>query len=125
MDKDTEGLLILTNDGDFAHKLTHPSFNLDKVYFVVVRNVITAHALSQLEQGVVIEGKKTSPAKISNFKVRKSQCEFYLTIHEGKKRQIRRMIETVGSKAMYLQRVSQGTYKLGNLKTGDWKTIKP
>ena len=125
LDKNTEGLLLLTNDGDFTHRLTHPGFNLDKTYFVVTRDILKPQALSRLEKGIVIEGKKTSPARIGRFRVRKNYCEFYFVIHEGKKRQIRRMVEKVGSKVTYLKRVAQGEYKLGTLKVGEWKSIKP
>jgi 23S rRNA pseudouridine2605 synthase len=116
--------LILTNDGDFGNSLSHPSFDVDKKYFVRAEGVLDNSSLFKIEKGIVIEDKKTSPAKISAVKTVGGNTEFFLTIHEGRKRQIRRMLEKVGYKVIYLKRTEQGKYKLGNLKTGEYKTFE-
>lgn len=125
LDKDSEGLLLLTNDGDLAYRLTHPRFNVDKKYFVCVYGVLTPQEKNQLERGIVMEGEKTFPAKIEDVKIFKdrTKTEFLLTIHEGKKRQIRRMCEAVGHKVAYLKRLGQGPLSLGNLRHGEWRHL--
>ena len=126
LDKDTEGLLLLTNDGDLAYRLTHPKFEVDKTYFVCVYGMLNPEQKSKLARGVLIEGEKTAPAKITDVKPFKdrTKTEFLMTIREGKKRQIRLMCEAVGHKVAYLKRVSQGTLTLGMLETGKWRKLK-
>ncbi len=123
LDKDTEGLLLLTNDGDLAYTLTHPKFNIDKVYLVRVQGLLGQAEGHRLERGIVIDGEKTSPARISNLKHDHGQSEFLMTIHEGKKRQIRLMCEAVGCRVVNLKRVRQGPLDLGALKTGQWRFL--
>ncbi|OGX25786.1 MAG: hypothetical protein A3D10_03775 [Omnitrophica WOR_2 bacterium RIFCSPHIGHO2_02_FULL_48_11] len=125
LDKDTEGLLLLTNDGDLAHRLTHPKFEVAKTYYVCVYGILKPEHQKELESGVMIEGEKTSPAKITavNPYADRTKTEFKMTIHEGKKRQIRLMMAAVGHKVVYLKRLSQGPLQLGNLKTGEWRTL--
>lgn len=123
LDKDTEGLLLLTNDGDIAYQLTHPKFNVDKVYFVRILGRLAMDQRKQVERGVYIDGKKTSPAKIKNVRALKSQTECMITLHEGRKRQIRYMFAKVGCKVIYLKRLSQGPITLGPLKKGMYRTL--
>jgi len=123
LDKDTEGLLLFTNDGDAAYRLTHPKFNLDKTYFVQVSGRLELQSKQRLEQGVVVEKKKTAPAKIKNVRVLKDRTELMITIHEGRKRQIRLMFSSAGHKVKYLKRLSQGPLVLGSLKVGNWRSL--
>lgn len=118
LDKNTEGLLIFTNDGDLAYALTHPKFNVDKTYYVHVRGRLDRDKTERLENGVMVEGKRTAPASVRKVKVFKDRTEFYITIHEGRKRQVRLMSEAVGHQVIYLCRVEQGPIKLGTLKAG-------
>lgn len=125
LDKDTEGLLLLTNDGDVAYKLTHPKFNIDKVYQVTVEGVLSPRDQAGIEQGLWIDGTRTAAAKVRRVCVRKDQTEFELTIHEGRKRQIRLMCAHLGKKVIYLKRVAQGPLQLKTLKTGAWRHLSP
>ena len=124
LDKDTEGLLLLTNDGDVAYRLTHPKFNVDKIYVVKIDSQLSAQQKSLLEKGVLLEGHRTSPAKIRNFKNIQGKSEFEITIHEGRKRQIRLMLNAVGHEVVYLQRIAQGPLRLGDLKVGCWRILE-
>jgi 23S rRNA pseudouridine2605 synthase len=119
LDKDSEGLLLLTNDGDLAYKLTHPKFEHEKEYYVELKNPITNDEIKKLENGIMIDGKKTAPCKITNHK----QNKLNITLHEGRKRQIKRMFEKLGNKVIYLYRLRIGGLKLGNLKIGSYKII--
>ena len=123
LDKDTQGLLLLTNDGDLTFKLTHPSFNIFKKYFVRCSGVLSPQDMKRLEQGVIIEGQKTAPAKIESVKVEGRTTQFFMTIHEGKKRQIRLMLEAVGKEVTQLKRISQGPISLGDLKEGQYRSL--
>lgn len=125
LDRDTEGLLLLTNDGDIAYKLTHPKFNIDKTYYVRMNGRLSDEEKKTLEQGIFIEGEKTAPAKIFEVKWRADESECKITIHEGKKRQIRIMFAKMGHKVTYLCRLKQGPLKLGNLPTGEHRRLRP
>ncbi|HBO97554.1 MAG TPA: pseudouridine synthase [Candidatus Omnitrophica bacterium] len=124
LDKDTEGLLLLTNDGDLTYRLTHPSFDIDKTYRVRMTGTLEPQDRQALEKGVVIEGRRTAPAKIQDARRAGNNTEFLITIHEGRKRQVRLMVAHVGKKVIYLQRVAQGPLKLGDLKLGHWRELK-
>src|SRR3989344_9511852 len=89
LDKDTEGLLLLTNDGDLAHRLTHPKFDIDKTYRVKTTGTLDTKDREALERGVVIEGRRTAPARIQDVRRAGAGTEFTITIHEGRKRQVR------------------------------------
>ncbi len=123
LDKNTEGLLIMTNDGDLANQLTHPSFDVDKTYLVQIQKRLSPEDQKKLEAGVMIEGEKTAPAKIVALKALKNGCEFLITIHEGRKRQIRLMFSQVGHYVTFLKRIQQGTLSLGNLETGKYRAL--
>ncbi len=125
LDKDTEGLLLLTNDGDVAYKLTHPKFNIDKTYQVRVDGALSPRDQAGIEQGLWIDGKRTAPAKVREVRPRQGQTEFELTIHEGRKRQIRLMCAHLGKKVIYLKRIAQGPLQLKTLKTGAWRHLSP
>lgn len=123
LDKDTEGLLLLTNDGELANKLTHPKFDIDKTYLVKIQKTLTADQAKQLEAGIVIDGEKTAPAKIEAVRILKPGCEFLLTIHEGRKRQIRLMLAKIGHYVTFLKRVRQGSLELGLLPRGKFRVL--
>jgi len=123
LDRETEGLLLLTNDGDAAYRLTHPKFNVDKTYFVRIAGRLEAGAKKRIEQGLHIDGKKTFPARIGNVAPHKDGAELTITIHEGRKRQIRLMFAKVGCRVVYLKRTAQGPLALGNLKSGQWREL--
>lgn len=123
LDRDTEGLLLLTNDGDTAYHLTHPKFNIEKTYFVRIRGKLSPDKRICLEKGIIIGGKKTSPARIKNVRVIKDKTELMMIIHEGRKRQIRVMFAKAGYKVIYLKRLMQGPLSLGALKKGSWRLL--
>lgn len=125
LDKDTEGLLLLTNDGDLTFILTHPKHNIDKIYFARVNGRLENQEKQKIEQGVILEGKKTAPAAIENIKDLTDATELTIKIHEGRKRQIRLMFEVVGHKVVYLKRLTQGPIELGNLEKGKWRNLTP
>jgi len=123
LDRDTEGLLLFTNDGDLAYKLTHPKFNVDKTYFVIVQGELELSKKKKIEKGMYLDGTRTAPAKIKNVKLKRNQTEFYITIHEGQKRQIRRMFAKIKHKVIYLKRVIQGPIVLGPIKLGKFRPL--
>ena len=124
LDYDTEGLLLLTNDGDFTYKVTHPKHNIDKTYIAVLKGGITIKGLQQLRRGVRLDdGFVTSPAEVEMIDAENGHTTVKITIHEGKNRQVRRMFESVGSKVVELQRISIGTVELGNLPLGRWRHL--
>ncbi len=123
LDKDTEGLLILTNDGDVTQKLTHPRYKSDKNYYVKVRNRLEIKERLKIENGVFLDGRKTAKAKIKVIRMKRDFTECLITIREGRKRQVRRMFAAVKHKVTFLKRVSQGPLVLGSLKTGAWRNL--
>ena len=124
LDYETEGLLLLTNDGEFTYKVTHPKHNIDKTYIAVLKGGITIKGLAQLRSGVKLDdGFVTSPAQVEMLDAENGHTTIKITIHEGKNRQVRRMFEAVGSKVKELQRVSVGTVELGNLPLGRWRHL--
>ncbi len=123
LDYDTSGLLLLTNDGDFANILTHPSHSVDKSYIAVLNYMPDNDSLNLLRKGVDLDGELTAPAKIEVLKPLKRSCEIKITIHEGKNRQVRRMFEAVGAEVLSLKRISVGSITLGNLPEGKWRHL--
>lgn len=123
LDKDTEGLLLLTNDGELANRLTHPRFGFDKTYFVRLKGPVTKESLRTIQMGVMLDDGKTSPASIKNVVAKPPFTELSITIHEGRKRQIRRMFDTVACHVVYLKRLSMGPLFLDTLKPGKWRSL--
>jgi len=123
LDRDTEGLLLLTNDGEVTYQLTHPRFNIDKTYFVRVQGRLDLATKLKLQKGIYIGRHKTAPAKIQILKPTAYETEFLLTIHEGQKRQIRIMMAIVDHKVKYLKRIAQGPLTLGPLKPGFYRRL--
>lgn len=116
LDMYSEGLLILTNDGELTNKITHPKKHIAKTYRVILNKNVTDEIIQKLENGVDIGGYITSKAKVSKLKDK----EIEITIYEGKNRQIRKMCETVGYTVINLKRISIGKLKLGKLETGKY-----
>lgn len=123
LDYDTSGLLLMTNDGEFANILTHPSHVVDKSYIAMLNYMPDNDALNALRKGVELDGKPTSPAKVEVLKPLKRNCEIKITIHEGRNRQVRRMCEAVGAEVLSLKRISVGNITLGNLPEGKWRHL--
>ena len=123
LDYNTEGLLLLTNDGDWANKLMHPRHEIDKEYHVRVRGKVHKSQLDQLVAGVEIDGKKTAPAKAILIKDGEQNDWLSITIHEGRNRQIRRMCEAVSLSVVRLKRVRYGSLVLGVLKSGQFRQL--
>jgi 23S rRNA pseudouridine2605 synthase len=120
LDADSTGLILLTDDGELAHRLTHPSFEVPKTYRAVVRNPpVREPALRKLREGVELDDGRTSPAKVR----RVSSGVLEITIHEGRKRQVRRMCEAVGHRVESLERVAFGPLRLGNLPAGGHRRL--
>jgi 23S rRNA pseudouridine2605 synthase len=123
LDMDSEGLLILTNDGELANKLTHPRHSIPKIYHVRLNSEITPEQLYELGQPMVIDGYKIAPVKITVI-ARKSGCTVLrMDLYEGRNRQIRKMCESAGLEITRLQRIAIGDLKLGDLKPGKWKML--
>ncbi len=123
LDKNTEGLLLFTNDGQVAQKLTHPSFHVDKVYYVIIDGVLSAQDKTRLEQGVIFDNQKTAPAKIFDLRREKIETSLRITIHEGRKRQVRRMFDALGYEVLFLKRERQGPLSLDGLNVGEWRHL--
>lgn len=123
LDIDTEGLLILTSDGDFAYRCTHPKHEIGKKYLVVAEGPLDANALKLLRGGVAIDGRKTSPADIELLEQKDGSAKLHVTIHEGRNRQIKKMFEAVHCAVAYLERVSIGNLNLEELQKGAWRHL--
>jgi len=123
LDYDTEGLLLLTNDGEFAYQCTHPKHETDKTYYAEVKGHLTSEALSRLEQGVLIDGKMTSKAKIIIINKSANSTKLSIVIHEGRNRQVRKMFEAVGCRVTYLKRTAMGNLNLCDLALGEWRYL--
>jgi len=127
LDVDTEGLLILTNDGDFTYKMTHPSHQVPKTYRAEVRGLVAEETAHHLSTGVVLDDGITAPARVRLIGVNTARetSILELTIHEGRKRQIRRMLDAVGHPVIRLTRTKIGNLTAGNLRPGEWRFLKP
>ncbi len=125
LDYMSEGLLIFTNDGDFANKIIHPRNKFPKVYKVIIKGLLSNEKINQLRSGIMIDGKKTRPAIVHKKKADTNTSTLRITIYEGRKRQIRRMIKSVGSEVLELKRLQIGNIKLGKLPLGMWRLLKP
>jgi pseudouridine synthase len=123
LDYDTEGLLILTNDGEFAYEMTHPRHQVEKEYHCIVKGIPSPQQLDKLSRGVDIGGFITSPAQVRILCQKKDYAEIQITIKEGKNRQVRRMFEAIGHPVVFLKRERIGNISLGSLKTGEWRRL--
>lgn len=124
LDRDSEGLLFLTDDGDFANALTHPSKHVPKIYHVSVRPAITEDKLTKIETGIELDGVMTAPAKAQVLHQYPDRSVVEITLFEGRNREIRRMCESLGLEVARLSRVGVGNVKLGSLKPGTWRELE-
>jgi len=127
LDKDTEGLLIVTNDGNLTYRLTHPKHHVDKVYLVWVEGMPAEESLDKLRQGIMLDFGMTTPAIVDREPSKtdfKNTC-LKITIHEGKKRQIKRMCLAIGHKVLKLKRIQLGPITLGDLRPGEYRYLTP
>lgn len=125
LDMYTSGALILTNDGDFVYKVTHPKHEIEKTYTVTVKGIVQNSEVEQLRQGVEIEEYTTKPAKVKILKTdtEKDISRLEITIHEGKNRQVRKMCEAVGRKVLALHRSKIGNIGVKDLELGKWRYL--
>ncbi len=122
LDMDSEGLLLFTNDGDFAKKMTHPSHQVDKTYHAWVEKY-TEEAFQKVQKPVELDGYRIAPPKVSLLHKEENRALLEITIHEGRNRQVRRMCELAGMYVTRLRRVSQGSLALGDLPKGQWRYL--
>ena len=123
LDYDSEGLLLLTNDGDMMNHVLHPSRLVNKVYLTKVSNRVTPEEITALRKGVMIEGKMTSPASVRLIRENTFDTVLLISIHEGRNRQVRRMIDAIGHQVVSLKRVKFGPVELGSLPAGMWRRL--
>ena len=121
LDKDSTGLLLLTNDGELTNRLTHPRFEHEKEYLVSISGKLNADEKQKLEQGIELEDGLTHPTEIKE--VEAPPFNYSITIHEGRKRQVRRMFESIGHTVQLLKRVRMGNLNLGKLKEGEIREL--
>ncbi len=123
LDRDSEGMLLCTNDGEFANAMTHPRKHIPKTYRVTVRPGITQEQITELTTGIVIDDRMTSPAEIRVVTREEARVVLEIILYEGRNRQIRKMCEAVGLEVARLKRTQVGSVKLGMLKQGDWRNL--
>lgn len=125
LDMDVEGVLLLTNDGELAHRLIHPSFEVKKIYQAWVRGHFAPEAGQRLEQGVLLDDGMTAPAQVEVLRRSQNSTLIQLTIHEGRKREVKRMCAAVGHPVRHLQRVAFGELRANGLRPGEWRYLTP
>lgn len=118
LDYDTEGMLILTDDGDLAFRLTHPKNEIPKTYLVKIEGSISDAALNQLRAGIELDGRLTNKSKVKVIETDKKYTKLHVTINEGRNRQVRRMFESIGKEVTFLKRIKIGDMGLGSLERG-------
>ncbi len=123
LDYETEGLLLMTNDGDFTYKITHPKFQKDKTYIAVIHGGIAIPDLNRLRKGVKVEDYTTSPAQVEIMDAASGKTAIKITIHEGRNRQVRKMFDALGYTVIALKRIKIGELELGNLPVGRWRHL--
>jgi len=123
LDLDSEGALLLTNDGRLTNRILHPRYGVAKTYQVTLAKRPSAAKLKQLEQGIVLDGAKTLPARIRFLRNRKNGILLEVILHEGKKRQIRKMFAAIGHRVLRLKRTAYGGLSLGTLRPGEYRSL--
>lgn len=124
LDLNSEGLLLMTNDGALANRLTHPRYGVEKTYYAVCDGRLTASEAARLTNGVELEDGMTAPARVDAVRTtQRGDTSFLITIHEGRNRQIRRMLEAVGHRTLRLKRERFGPLSLGTLAPGEWRKL--
>lgn len=127
LDKDSEGLLLLTNDGDLANKLTHPANHIPKTYRVIVKAILNREHIKAFENGIYIEedGYTTRSAEVEILEVKEDRTVFYLTLYEGKNREIRKMCQALGLEVLRLKRDKIADLSIGTLRAGQYRALSP
>lgn len=125
LDKDTHGLLLLTNDGELTHKLIHPRYHVPKVYRLITEGKPTTNQLERFRDGVLLDDGPTLPAEVRVVEEKKGQTILEVTLHEGRNRQIRRMCDALELELIDLQRISFGPLTLGKVKIGEYRPLTP
>lgn len=120
LDKDSSGLLLMTNDGQLANKLTHPRYQKEKVYEVMLDKALSQSDRSRIEEGIILDD---GLSKLKLVPLEKNSCKWQITMHEGRNRQIRRTFQSIGYRVMNLHRINFGHYTLKGVKTGEWHKI--
>jgi len=123
LDYNTQGLLLLTNDGDWANNIIHPSKHIAKTYEVKTKYMLTLKQMNLIRNGIVIDGKRTLPAKLEIFNHEENFYCYHITIYEGRNREIRKMFESLGLKIYSLKRLSIGGLELGDLEEGKYRYL--
>lgn len=123
LDYDSEGMLLLTNDGDLMNKLTHPKHLIGKTYVVSVLGSVREQDIKTLQEGVVIDNYKLHPCKISVLDRQNNKTKMSITIYEGRNREIRKMFEVVGKKVVYLKRIKIAEFEMKGLKRGEYRSL--
>ena len=123
LDRESEGLLIMTNDGEFTNALTHPSKHVSKTYRVTIRPTITKEQATEFRNGIEIDGRMTAPADLRVLETQENRTVVEVTIYEGRNRQIRKMFEALGIEVARLKRTKVGNLKLGMLKQGAYRHL--
>lgn len=123
LDQDATGLLLLTNDGELAHRLMHPSFEHEKEYRVLVNGAPSEATLEQWRRGIDLDGELTAPAQVAILKTEPRGTWLKVILHEGRKRQIKRVAKQLGHPVIELARVRIGSIRLGDLKIGTWRAL--
>lgn len=125
LDRESEGMLFMTNDGEFANMISHPSTHFPKTYRVTVRPRMTDDQLTKLTTGIVVEGRMSMPAAVHVVKSEQDRTVLEIVLEEGRNRQIRKMCEAIGLEVARLKRTAIGPVKLGMLQPGKWRELKP
>jgi len=126
LDINSEGLLLMTNDGELAHRMTHPKFTVEKTYYAICDGKLLPSEVASLTNGVTLEDGMTAPARVTHVRPTKTgDTSFLITIHEGKNRQIRRMLEAIGHRTLRLKRERFGPLQIGELKPGETRRLTP
>jgi 23S rRNA pseudouridine2605 synthase len=123
LDYDTSGLLLLTNDGDVAYKMTHPSHEIEKVYSARIKGIPTMEEIERFKSGLEIEDYITAPSDIKILSQYGNSSLVQITIHEGRNRQVRKMCNAINHPVLELTRIMMGEIELGNLKSGEWRAL--
>ena len=123
LDRQSEGLMLMTNDGQLAHRLTHPRFEHNKRYVVLLEGRISDHDLEQWQQGLFLDGRQTAPADIEVLERSEEKSRLQITLREGRKRQIRRIAAAFGHPVQRLLRVQIGPLELGDMGPGEWRYL--
>lgn len=123
LDMDVEGVLLLTNDGELAHRLLHPAYGIDKIYLAWVNGNVHADTIKKLEKGVMLEDGMTAPAKAAILNAGPHATRLELTLHEGRKREVKRMCAATGHPVRSLHRVAFGNVRARGLRPGEWRYL--